>query len=180
MDLYELLRVRRNASETEVRRAYQRLARALHPDLNPGDPVAADRFRTVSRAFEVLSDSERRAAYDRGEASPDPATPLPEGGFEGFDFSTEVRVESVGFREIFDGVLRPSGERPGAEPLRGEDLEQATRVAFEESLAGTDRPVHLWRAGSRPRLPGAGGGAIAARCLPLSPWSCPVSGQPGC
>src|SRR5258708_6393167 len=166
MDLYELLRVRRNASETEVRRAYQRLARALHPDLNPGDPVAADRFRTVSRAFEVLSDSERRAAYDRGEASPDPATPLPEGGFEGFDFSTQVRVESVGFREIFDGVLRPSGERPGAEPLRGEDLEQATRVTFEESLAGTDRRVHLVRQEHCPLCQGTGD-------VPIGPVACP-------
>src|SRR5258708_11873300 len=166
MDLYELLRVRRNASETEVRRAYQRLARALHPDLNPGDPVAADRFRTVSRAFEVLSDSERRAAYDRGEASPDPATPLPEGGFEGFDFSTEVRVESVGFREIFDCVLRPSGERPGAEPLRREDLEQATRVTCEESLAGTHRRVPLGRQGHRPPPPGAAGGPRGAAAGP--------------
>jgi molecular chaperone DnaJ len=156
MDLYELLRVRRTASEAEVRRAYQRLARALHPDLNPGDPEAAERFRTVSRAFEVLSDAQRRAAYDRGEASPESATPLPEGGFEGFDFSTEVRVESLGFREIFDGVLRPSGDRPEAGPLRGEDLEQATRLTFEESLAGTQRRVHLVRQEHCPLCQGAG------------------------
>ena len=135
MDLYELLGVRKTASVAEIRRAYQKRARSLHPDLNPGDPAAAERFREVSRAFEVLSDPQRRAAYDRGEPSPTPVAPAVEGGFEGFDFSAQVRIERVGFREIFDAEL-------GApEPRRGEDLEQATRLTFEESLKGTERRV---------------------------------------
>src|ERR1700687_2948446 len=105
MDLYQLLGVRRNASVAEVRRAYQKAARQLHPDLNPGDPVASQRFRAVSEAFEVLADTQRRAAYDRGESRPRESS-VPEVGFEGFDFSAEVRIGSAGFQDIFAGVLR--------------------------------------------------------------------------
>jgi len=104
MDLYQLLGVRRSASVAEIRRAFQKAARQLHPDLNPGDPVAANRFRAVSEAFEVLVDIQRRAAYDRGETRT-PESAVPEIGFEGFDFSAEVRVGSAAFQDIFAGVL---------------------------------------------------------------------------
>jgi len=141
MDLYELLGIRRTASAADIRRAFQKRARALHPDLNPGDSVTAERYREASRAFEVLSDPQRRGAYDRGEPSPTPAVPEPQGGFEGFDFSTQMRMESVGFHEIFEGT-KPDAASSDA---RGEDLEHATRVSFEESLRGTERRVHLVR-----------------------------------
>ena len=101
VDFYVVLGVRRNASAVEIRRAYQKHARRLHPDLNPGDPVAAERFRSVSQAFDVLSDPQRRAQYDRGE-TPVPPAPVAEVGFAGFDFSTEVRVERAGFHEYYD------------------------------------------------------------------------------
>jgi molecular chaperone DnaJ len=142
MDLYELLGVRRNASTTDIRRAFQKRARALHPDLNPGDPVSAERFREVARAFEVLSDPQSRGAYDRGDPGPRTAAPAPQGGFEGFDFSAQLRVEAVGFRDIFEA---PSSSAPPASTLKGEDLEQATRLSFEETLKGTHRRVHLVR-----------------------------------
>src|SRR5262245_10309400 len=141
MDLYEILGVRKNASTTDIRRAFQKRARALHPDLNPGDPVAAERFREAARAFEVLSDPQRRGAYDRGEPGPTAAAPAPQGGFEGFDFSAQLRVESVGFHDIFEGA-RPVVQSAA---LKGEDVEQATRLSFEESLRGTKRRVHLVR-----------------------------------
>src|SRR5262245_623608 len=106
VDLYEVLGVRRSATLGEIRRAYQKRARQLHPDLNPGDPAAAERFRAVSRAFEVLADPERRAEYDlHGNLSSPSAAP--DTGFEGFDFSAEVRGGGLNFREIFEGVLRP-------------------------------------------------------------------------
>jgi molecular chaperone DnaJ len=143
MDLYEVLRIRKAATPAEVRRAWQRKARALHPALNPGDPVAAERYREAAHAWEVLSDPKRRAAYDRGEREPTPVQAAPEGGFEGFDFSAGVRIEKVSFREIFDASLRPAG--PGPEAQRGEDLEQATHVSFEESMEGTVRRLHLVR-----------------------------------
>ena len=131
MDLYEVLGVRRAATAADVRRAWQRKSRALHPALNPGDPVAAERYREVAHAWEVLSDAKRRAAYDRGEEEPAPVEPTPEGGFEGFDFSVRVRTEKVSFREIFRPALRPPEDSPDA--LRGEDLEQATRNELDRT-----------------------------------------------
>ena len=131
MDLYQVLGVRRAASTAEVRRAYQKLARMLHPDLNPGDPQAAERFRDVSSAFAVLSDPQRRAAYDRGESVAVPSD-IPEVGFHGFDFSAEVRLGAAGFQEIFGNVLRRpvAAAETGATP--GEDLQQSAQLAFEE------------------------------------------------
>lgn len=154
MDLYEILGIRRVATVAEIRRAYQKRARQLHPDLNPGDPVAAERFRVVSQALAILLDPQRRAAYDRGERPPEPAPRRPEVGFAGFDFSAELQAGSVGFREIFGEVFQAPAASPG--PRQGEDLEQATRVSFEEALTGTQRRVHLVRQGHCPICEGAG------------------------
>jgi molecular chaperone DnaJ len=166
MDLYERLGVRRSAGGAEIRRAWQRLSRALHPAVNPGDPVAAERYREAARAFEILADPRRRSAYDCGELAVDPVAPRPESGFEGFDFEARVRVESVGFRDIFEHA------QPSAEVPRGEDLEQATRVSFEESMQGATRRVHLVRfeacAGCR------GAGEVA-----FGPVPCPRCGGSG-
>jgi molecular chaperone DnaJ len=153
MDLYDILGVRRDATAAEVRRAYQKRARQLHPDLNPGDPVAAERFRNVSRAFDVLSDPKRRAEYDRGEHGPAVAPErTAEVGFEGFDFSAELRATRVGFQEIFGGFVR--GEV--VQPQPGEDLEQATRVTFQECVTGTTRRVHVVRQDHCPICKGVG------------------------
>jgi molecular chaperone DnaJ len=159
MDLYEILGIGRSASPTEIRRAYQKLARRLHPALNPGDPVAAERFQAVAHALQVLSDPQRRAEYDKGGEAAAASPPVPDVEFEGFDFSAEVRTgaERVGFREIFAGVIRRPG--PAAEPaspMPGEDLEQATRISFDESLQGTSRRLHLVRQDHCPICSGAG------------------------
>jgi len=177
MDLYETLGVRRAATASEIRRAWQRRARALHPALNPGDPATAERYREAAIAFEILSDPQRRAAYDRGELEPTPAFPAPEAGFEGFDFSTRVRVETVGFREIFDSAL--GARRPPAEALRGEDLEQATRVSFEESMSGARRRVHLVRYEPCPACQGTGDVAFGPVPCPRCQGSGQVRGSRG-
>jgi molecular chaperone DnaJ len=163
MDAYEALGVRRTASPAEIRRAWQRLSRALHPALNPGDPAAAERYVEAERAFSVLSDPQRRAAYDRGERPAVAVAPPPAGGFEGFDFSARVRVETVGFREIFEAGLRPGAP---SEAARGEDLEQATRLEFEESMKGTTRRLHLVRFETCHGCGGAGD-------VPFGPVPCP-------
>ena len=162
MDLYELLGIAREASEAEVRRAYQKRARVLHPHLNPGDPEAAERFSEVAAAFGVLSDPGRRAAYDRGER-PEVARPAAQGSFEGFDFSAGVRVERVGFREIFDAVLQPAVAPVGTP---GEDLEQRTRLTFEEVLRGAERGLSIERYEACPSCRGAGE-------LKVAPLPCP-------
>ncbi len=164
MDPYETLGVKRSASVPELRRAYQRLARQWHPALNPLDPVAAERFRVATEAFELLSDSESRARVDRGErAEPVPASE-PQVAFQGFDFSVEVRRSSAGFREIFDGLI--PGAAPERESAPGEDLQQTTRIDFEESLHGARRRVQVMRFDSCPICEGSGETS-------LGPVACP-------
>jgi molecular chaperone DnaJ len=160
MDLYERLGTRHGAGSSEIRRAWQRLSRAFHPALNPGDPAAAQRYNDAAQAFEVLSDPQRRAAYDRGDRPVAQVAPPATGGFEGFDFSARVRIETVGFREIFDTAVRPAGQ----DTSRGEDLEQATRLSFEESMAGASRRVHLVH--FSPCAACAGAGEVAFGPLP--------------
>ncbi len=159
MDPYELLGVRRSAVAAELRRAYQKRARQLHPALNPADPVAAERFRAVSEAFAILSDPERRARFDRGEPLTEPPLPAPEVGFAGFDFSAEVHRVGVGFREIFDGLLPGSAAREGAQP--GEDLEQIAQLSFDEAFSGTRRRVQLVRQEACPVCHGSGDTSFA-------------------
>lgn len=169
MDLYELLGVAREASEAEVRRAYQKRARALHPHLNPGDPEAAERWGAVAAAFRVLSNPKQRAAYDRGEPT-EAARPDREGAFCGFDFSAEVRVERVGFREIFDGAL---GERAPEGARSGEDVFERTRLDFGETFEGVTRRVRVERLEPCPAC--AGSGEVATTPLPCG--KCRGSGQ---
>ncbi len=156
MDFYEVLGVRKSAGAAEVRRAYQKRARQLHPDLNPGDPVAEDLFRAVSLAFGVLSDPARRAQYDRGDLRVDAKAAAPELDFAGFDFSAGAPAGGAGFRELFAGVLSSDRKGGGGEPTRGEDLEQTTRLTFDESLKGASRRIHLVRADPCPTCGGTG------------------------
>ncbi len=173
MDLYELLGVRRGASEAEIRRAYQKRARQFHPDLNPGDPVAAERFRQVAQAFEVLSDALRRGEYDRGVRVTAPAAShVPEVGFAGFDFSAEARPVGVTaeFRDLFEAGFAAGDARH--EPTPGESLEQATRLTFDEAFHGTRRRVHLVRHDVCPGCDGSGD-------VPFGPLACPKCGGSG-
>lgn len=171
MDYYELLGVRKGAAGAEVRKAYKRLARQLHPALNPLDPAAAERFKVVAHAFEVLSDPDSRARYDRGEPEPSRRASEPEVEFGGFDFSAEVKRTGAGFREIFDSLLGGPGQDRG--PADGEDLERATRVSFEESLLGTRRRVQLTRLEACEICDGAGEKSLGAVACPR----CKGSGQ---
>jgi len=163
-DPYETLGVKRSASVAELRRAYQRLARQWHPALNPLDPVAAERFRLATDAFERLSDPETRARIDRGErAEPAPAIE-PQVSFQGFDFSAEVRRSSAGFREIFDGLIPGAATEHEATP--GEDLLQTTRIDFAESLLGARRRVQVVRFDACAHCEGSGAASFGPVACP--------------
>ena len=109
MDLYIVLGVQQGASESEIKRAYRRLARRFHPDINPGDQTAAARFRQILEAYETLIDPARRSRYDAGSPLADAAQPG--SGFEGFDFSTRGVDYSASFGDLFAEVLTERGAR---------------------------------------------------------------------
>src|SRR5437667_12459181 len=107
MDFYILLGIERGAALGDIKRAYKRLARKYHPDLNPGDRLAAAHFRQISEAYETLSDPDRRRRYDSSGYAvtiEDEAT----FGFEGFDFSVTASGSSAStFGDLFGDVLQP-------------------------------------------------------------------------
>ena len=148
-DFYRLLEVEKGAGQSEIKKSYRRLAQKLHPDANPGDPGAAERFKEVSEAYSVLSDPDRRQEYDQvremgagfgggfGGGGPGGA-----GGFGGGN----VRFEDIvgGFRggglgDLFGGF--GGGGRRG--PQRGGDVSAALDLTFEEAVSGVTTPVKV-------------------------------------
>jgi molecular chaperone DnaJ len=142
MDLYILLGVEHGASESEIKRAYRRLARRYHPDINPGDRTAEARFRQILEAYETLIDPDRRSRYDSGHGS-EPQRSRPS-GFEGFDFSARGVDHSATFGDLFAEVLTERGAR-GDTPQRGADMHAEMPVSFEEALAGVQRSITVTR-----------------------------------
>jgi molecular chaperone DnaJ len=154
MDFYVVLGVDRGASIEDVKRAYRRLARRFHPDVNPGDDVAAVRFREIARAYEILSDPERRRRYDVVGVEHESAQ-APAAGFEGFDFSATVHAVRQGtFGDLFAEVFR--GEQAAQVPERGADLHVTLTLSFDEALAGGEPRVAVTRHESCPRCAGTG------------------------
>lgn len=143
MDFYVILGVGRDATLPDLKRAYRRLARRYHPDINPGDQLAALRFREIAEAYETLSDPDRRRRYDLFGHEPArvPEQPV---GFEGFDFSASVHAVQEGtFGDLFAEVFtRPPTARPRE---RGADLHQTVTLGFEEALRGCEPHVALTR-----------------------------------
>jgi molecular chaperone DnaJ len=131
---YEVLGVPKNASEDEIKKAYRKLAREYHPDRNPGDNGAEERFKDVQTAYDILKDPEKRRAYDAfGDAG---ARGFPGGGadmggmrFEEFDLSN--------LGDLLGGMFGGGGRRAAdRRPIRGNDLETHVRISFEDSLRG--------------------------------------------
>ncbi|HET7427335.1 MAG TPA: DnaJ domain-containing protein, partial [Gemmatimonadales bacterium] len=131
-DYYEVLGVPRSAADGEIKKSFRRLARELHPDLNPGDPEAAARFREAAEAYEALSDPDKRARYDRfGHA-----------GLSGAQFHTDQFMDFGSLSDLlgaFFGDDLFGGGRRG--PARGQDVGVAVDIAFTESASGLTREV---------------------------------------
>jgi molecular chaperone DnaJ len=137
-DLYEVLGVSRDASADDIKKAYRTLARTHHPDQNPDDPKAEERFKEISHAHDVLSDPEKRAQYDRGPEFFGPGGPGA-GGFDasGFDFSDL-------FGSVFGtgaGAGRGGARQRPASPRRGADIAIDVTLSFDQAMTGATVPV---------------------------------------
>lgn len=142
MDFYLLLGVEREATEADIKRAFRRLARKYHPDINPGDRIAERQFRQISEAYETLVDPDRRRHYDTG-AVPSVAPAAVTFGFEGFDFSMHVSGDAAPtFGDLFAEVFRQPGARAAE---RGADLHVPLRLSFEQAMRGGTTMVSVTR-----------------------------------
>ena len=127
-DYYEILEVNKNSSDQEIKSAYRKLALKFHPDRNPGDKKAEEKFKEAAEAYAILSDADKRARYDRfGHAGVG-------NGAQGFDPS-----QFTGFEDIFGGLgdifgFGTGGRRSG--PQRGADLRYDLEIKFEEAAKG--------------------------------------------
>ncbi|MBI4529754.1 MAG: molecular chaperone DnaJ [Deltaproteobacteria bacterium] len=136
-DYYELLGVNRNAGEEEIKKAYRKLALKYHPDRNPGNKEAEEKFKAVSEAYQILIDPEKRSQYDRfGHAA------FGEAGFaRGFDFTS-------GFEDIFGDIFGEffgGGTSRRRTRTRGEDLRYNIEISFEEAAFGAEKKIKIPR-----------------------------------
>lgn len=158
-DYYEVLGLPRGASQDEIKKAFRKLARQYHPDANQDDSRAAEKFKEVNEAYEVLSDAEKRARYDQfghagvgggfdaGPGGGGPFGGFGPGGFPGFDDLGDI------FDAFFGGGLR---QRRGSGPTRGADLRIDLRLSFEEAAFGDEKTVELNREEPCARCTGSG------------------------
>ncbi|HLH04419.1 MAG TPA: molecular chaperone DnaJ [Bryobacteraceae bacterium] len=184
-DYYETLGVPKSADAEEIRKAYRKLARKYHPDLNPGDKAAEERFKNVQEAYDVLNDEEKRKVYDQyGFYSPN-IPPNGSGGqgggpgFGGFDFAEYMRQQQQAgaeegegfgggsFRDIFGSFFSGRGRTATAQqqPERGSDLEYGLNVDFWQAIRGTQVKLNITRQETCPTCHGSGSsGSNVAVC----------------
>jgi molecular chaperone DnaJ len=139
-DYYETLGVARNASDADIKKAYRRLAMKHHPDRNPGDKTAEAKFKDAKEAYEVLSDSQKRAAYDQfGHAGVDPSAAAgAAGGFYSAGGANFADIFGDVFGDIFGG-----GRARGAQVFRGANLRYSLELSLEDAVRGTEVRIRV-------------------------------------
>jgi curved DNA-binding protein len=150
-DYYNILAVSRSATESEIKQAYRKLARQHHPDVNPGDKSAEERFKQINEAYEVLSDKEKRRKYDKYGEQWQYADQFEKAqrqqGATGWNFSQggqRVYFGEEDIGSIFDDILRGFGGRAGRpQPRKGRDIEFPLEVTLEEAYSGTTRTLSM-------------------------------------
>ena len=155
-DYYEVLGIQKGASEDEIKKAYKKLARKYHPDMNPGDKEAEEKFKEINEANEVLSDPTKKARYDQfGFAGVDPNYGAGGGGWgdgaAGFDFGDLGDI----FGSFFGGGFGGAQQRRNG-PQRGESIRMSVSVSFTEAAFGCDKDVTLERSEQCPSCHGNG------------------------
>ncbi|MDR1727388.1 MAG: molecular chaperone DnaJ [Acidobacteriota bacterium] len=165
-DYYSILGVARGADEAEIKKAYRRMARKNHPDVNPGDKAAEDRFKKIQEAYDVLGDAKKRAVYDQYGFYSDNIREQAGGGFaQGFDFS-DINMDFGGaagqssfrdtlFEMLGGGAGRAGRARPQG-PAKGGDLEHQLNISFMESIRGLSAHINLSRQGACAACDGSG------------------------
>jgi molecular chaperone DnaJ len=140
-DYYEVLGISRGASDTELKSAYRRMALKFHPDRNPGDDAAEEKFKQASEAYQVLSDADKRAAYDRyghaglgGQGS----------GFGSGPFAGGVDIGDI-FGDLFGEMFNTGGSQRGGRQQRGDDLRFDLTIDFEAAVFGSETDVKIRR-----------------------------------
>ena len=166
-DYYEVLGIQKGASEDEIKKAYKKLARKYHPDMNPGDKEAEEKFKEVNEANEVLSDPEKKARYDQfGFAGVDPNYGAGAGGGAyggGFDFGDLGDI----FGSFFGGGFGGGQRRNPNAPQRGESIRASVSISFTEAAFGCEKSVTIERSEQCPTCKGSG-------CAPgTTPEICP-------
>lgn len=171
-DYYEVLGVSKESSADEIKKAYRKLAKKYHPDMNPGDAEAELKFKEVNEAYDVLSDSDKKAKYDAyGHAAFDPAAGGAGGGFGGFGGFGDVDLGDI-FSSFFGGSSGSSSRRNG--PMRGDDINVRVTLTFEEAVFGVKKEINFNRVQKCPDCSGSGAekGTSAKTCS-----SCGGTGQ---
>lgn len=159
-DYYKVLGVDRGAGEQEIKQAYRKLARKYHPDINPGDKQAETRFKEINEAYEVLSDKDKRAKYDRFGREWQRYEQA--GGAGGVDWGTYGGAGTMDFTDFFEtlfgrggtGTRRPGGAGFGGGfdmRMNGQDVEHAVDITLEEAFTGTQRKVQFMNPDGTPR-----------------------------